>query len=155
MAGEEAPGDWRAWVQNLCGEGGEWLDFTDKGTGAFRAARLDEGLLAAVLFVARDPRRLPERDPVSSLFALKSLDEPLRLGLLSGRPAGTGPSRGRMICACLGVGERGIRRAIDEHGLTSVEAVGEHIAMRLAQASIALCRHRKDRLSGYRQPPPY
>ena len=127
LAGEETPRDWRTWVRAVCGEGGEWLEFTDKGTGGFRAARLDEGRLSAVLFVARDPRRLPERDPVAALFALERLDEPLRLGLLSGRPAGAGPSRGRMICACLGVGEGGIRRAIDEHGLTSVEAVGERL----------------------------
>jgi assimilatory nitrate reductase catalytic subunit len=127
LAGEDGPQDWAAWMRALCGDGGEWLEFADVGRGVFRAARLDDDRLTAVLLIGPDAGGLPERDALGGLFALKSISAPLRLGLLSGRPAAAGRSAGRTLCACLGIGEGRIRQAIREGGLVSIEAVGERL----------------------------
>jgi len=68
---------------------------------------------------------LPEREWLSSLFALPQLAPADRAGLLAARPPkGAVSDTGRTVCACFSVGEKTIRRAIQTQALASVEAVG-------------------------------
>jgi assimilatory nitrate reductase catalytic subunit len=48
----------------------------------------------------------------------------VRLRLLAGRPGTDTPERGRIVCACLDVGQNEILDAIATKGCTSVAAVG-------------------------------
>ncbi|MGB1059869.1 MAG: (2Fe-2S)-binding protein, partial [Ketobacter sp.] len=68
-----------------------------------------------------------DRNWLASLFEKQSLNTMERKALLSGRsPAGV-EDCGRTICACFGVGENTIRKAIQKYGLTDAAAVGKHL----------------------------
>ena len=124
IAGETLPDDWRAWVQSALAGSEEWLDYRDAKMGRYHAACLKNGCLEAVFFIAPD-QRLPEREWLSSLFALPQLAPADRAGLLAARPPkGAVSYTGRTVCACFSVGEKTIRRAIQTQALASVEAVG-------------------------------
>jgi assimilatory nitrate reductase catalytic subunit len=120
---DDAPApDWPAWAREILGGDGEWLEFRDPGNGGYRAARVKGGRLEAVLFVGPD-HRLPPRDWLGGLFVEAQLACGDRAALLSGRAA-CGGNGGRTICACFGVGEQTLSRAIRARGLTGVDEVG-------------------------------
>ena len=54
----------------------------------------------------------------------QEIDDLTRRGLLSGRPSDPASDVGRTVCACFGVGEKTIRRAIAAERLESVAAIG-------------------------------
>ncbi len=102
---------------------GEWLEYADLARGLYRTACLRDGRLVGVLMLARDAAALPERGWLASQMG-QVLDAETRRGLLSGRPADPASDVGRTVCACFGVGEKTIRRAIAAEGLDSVAAIG-------------------------------
>ncbi|AOV17394.1 nitrate reductase [Acidihalobacter aeolianus] len=123
LAGEEEPEDWGRWVQaHLLGPG-EWMEYADPAAGRYRCARLRDGRLELVFFVA--PGNLPERSWLGQMFAEDYLDDVARMSLLAGRPSTGMQVAGRPVCSCFGVGFNTLVEAIDEQGLTSVEAIGE------------------------------
>ncbi|MBI3903347.1 MAG: molybdopterin-dependent oxidoreductase [Nitrosomonadales bacterium] len=141
IAGETSLADSRTWVETaLVEESGlaeppkrcahfanDWIEYRDAAMGRYRAACLKDGQLEAVFFMATDPR-LPERDWLGSLFARKQLEPAELAGLLSARPPiGTAADSGRTVCACFGVGEKTILKAIHAQGLNSVEAIGSSL----------------------------
>jgi assimilatory nitrate reductase catalytic subunit len=126
IAGETLPDEWRTWVQCAADDSGnsEWIEYRDAAMGRYRAARLQDGRLEAVFFLATD-HCLPEREWLSSLFGQAALLPAELAGLLSARPPlGAVSDTGRIVCACFGVGEKTIANAIQAQGLDSVEAVG-------------------------------
>jgi assimilatory nitrate reductase catalytic subunit len=127
VAGEALPESWRAWVNAVLDSTGSWIEYRDAAMGRYRAACLQEGRLEAVFFIAPD-QRLPEREWLGSLFASPRLESADLAGLLSARPPkGATANSGRNVCACFGVGEKTILHAIKEQGLSSIEAVGQHL----------------------------
>jgi assimilatory nitrate reductase catalytic subunit len=124
IAGEQLPEEWRDWTQAASGLAGDWIEYRDAAMGRYRTACLQDGRLEAVFFIAPD-QRLPEREWLSSLFALPQLAAADLAGLLSARPPkGAAADTGRNVCACFSVGEKTIQQAIKAQGLNSVEAVG-------------------------------
>lgn len=101
------------------------IDYADKRAETWRAAALDsEGRLAEALLVA-PPGQLPDRAWLLSLLAGGAVLTPLdRRALLSGRAPVSQPDKGRIVCACMGVGANDIVKAVGA-GAVTVEAVGQ------------------------------
>ena len=105
IAGREPIADWRGFSRTLLGEGA-WIDFQDRKLGLYRAARLVDGQLQALLLVGPSERR-PEADFAAAWFDGKSLDPPARAGLLAGGAVTAGPSS-PVVCSCHGVTRQAI-----------------------------------------------
>lgn len=101
------------------------IDYADKRAETWRAASLaEDGSLAEALLVA-PPGKLPDRGWLLSLLASGAPLTPLdRRALLSGRAPTPQPDKGRIVCACMGVGTADIAAAA-RAGATTVEAVGQ------------------------------
>ena len=102
---------------------GHWIEMHDEAAGRHRGALLVAGRLAGLYFVERDPARLPPRHWLESLFEKEVLSEAERAALLLGRPLKDAPDCGRIVCACFGVGENDLKKAIAA-GADTVAALG-------------------------------
>ncbi|MES2719942.1 MAG: molybdopterin-dependent oxidoreductase [Pseudomonadota bacterium] len=102
---------------------GEWLEYADLARGLYRRAQIRDGRLHAVLVLATNGADVPERAWLSGQLG-QEIDDLTRRGLLSGRPSDPASDVGRTVCACFGVGEKTIRRAIAAERLESVAAIG-------------------------------
>jgi assimilatory nitrate reductase catalytic subunit len=131
LAGETVPASWREWakarMQASDGNGLEWLEYADPSQGRYRCASLQQGRLLACLFVNRN-HKLPHRDWLAGLFGEAKLDPKARLGLLAGKPVSAADDQGRLVCACFGVGQNRLLRAIKEEGCASVEQIGVRLS---------------------------
>ena len=123
LAGTEAADPQALAMSWLPGDGLECLEYADLARGLYRKACLRDGRLVGVLMLASDAAALPERAWLGSQMG-QELDDLTRRGLLSGQPADPAADVGRTVCACFGVGEKTIRRAIAAEGLDSVAAIG-------------------------------
>ena len=101
----------------------QWQEYQDTSKGSYRAARLIDNQLEAVIFIATD-NNLPERSWLSSLFAQPVLSLNERKALLSGRPAQGIADVGAIVCACFNVGEKTLQAAIKEKALKTHQQVG-------------------------------
>jgi assimilatory nitrate reductase catalytic subunit len=115
-----------AWFAALleAGPAGELVSYADPGRGTFRAASFVADRLEACLFLAPRAAALP---PIEALMPLGSVVAPaMRTGLLAGLSPGALAANhpGRTVCACFGVGERTLARAIAARRLDSVAAIG-------------------------------
>ncbi|MFB6261955.1 MAG: molybdopterin dinucleotide binding domain-containing protein, partial [Thiohalorhabdaceae bacterium] len=124
LAGLAPVADWTAWHRDHLGSDGDWLVFSDPGTGRYRAAQVVGGRLEAVLFVgpgaeAGESAWLAER------FASETLGEAERGALLAGGH-GSSERAGPAVCACFGVDAATLRAAIAD-GADSVAALGERL----------------------------
>jgi len=128
LAGSEAPQDWASAARTLlCApdEKVEWIEYFDKGTRRYRAARLTDGKLESCIFIGPDPQ-LPPRDWLAGLFAQTMINASTRAGLLAGVPPQGSREGGRQVCACFGVGEETILQAI-QTGCRSVADLGARL----------------------------
>lgn len=121
LAGDQ-PVDWAreadAWL------GGAAEMFTgDAACGRFRAARVVDGRLEAVLLVAPTADELPDLTWLDQCFEADCLSSEQRQCLLAARAVDS-EDTGALVCSCFQVGENQIARAI-EAGHTSVEALGQ------------------------------
>jgi len=107
-------------------DGAELIAYADSGRGVLRYASLVEGCLDACLFLACDGGFLPDRAELAEMLGA-AIERPARLALVAGLPmSATGRAEsGPVICACFAVGLRTLERAIIEHRLDSVAAIGE------------------------------
>ena len=124
LAGGEIVADWPAMAAEMLGGDGVWLRFADAAHGIFRLAKLVDGRLEAVLFVA------PRADEASlawlgQLFGQEQIAAAGRIAVLAGRaPGATGADCGPIVCACHQVGRATIAAAISTKKLTSVADIG-------------------------------
>jgi assimilatory nitrate reductase catalytic subunit len=131
LAGEDTPVDWAAWARRILAapdkktgsEKDEWLEFADASAGRYRCAVVHAGKLHACLFVNAGAA-LPSRDWLAALFAHEHLPDSTRADLLAGRPASSEDDRGRIVCACFGVGINTLTRAIRTQAFTTPEQIG-------------------------------
>jgi assimilatory nitrate reductase catalytic subunit len=116
------------WVTGLIGapDDAELVVYADPGRGALRYASLVDGCLDACLFLARDDAPLPGRAELEDMLGA-AIEGPARLGLVAGvRMSPTARvDSGPIVCACFAVGLGTLQRAITEHRLDSVAAIGE------------------------------
>jgi assimilatory nitrate reductase catalytic subunit len=117
------------WMIELAGDGdpavlegllpaGQRVETHDRARGAWRVAVLDQGRLAACVFLACDGS-LPPRD-----WLIQQLGEPAGPTLLAGRSPGAQVDRGPIVCACFDVGLTTIVTAIAQQRLADVAAIG-------------------------------
>jgi len=99
-------------------------EYKDAARGIYRAAYFSGQRLEAVMCIAPE-LNLPERSWLSSLFSKAELEPSERKVLLTGKPPLGQADVGKIICACFNVGEKTIRAAIKEHGLTTYQQVGQ------------------------------
>jgi len=125
LAAETSPDDWASTARAmLCSPQQDvgWIEYFDRATSRYRAARLVNGQLESCLFVGPQ-MDLAIKEWLEELFAREQLSDNERMALLSGRPLDNIHNSGRIVCACHGVGENDINAAIAE-GADSVEALG-------------------------------
>jgi assimilatory nitrate reductase catalytic subunit len=123
FAGEDDPGAWPSRLYERFGAAGDWIELKDWGHSRYRAALLRGGRLEMVAFFDRDAGALPPRHWLEDLFGSERLGDAERTALLMGRPGAAAPECGRIVCACFGVGENDLRKAI-AGGAQSVESLG-------------------------------
>jgi assimilatory nitrate reductase catalytic subunit len=97
---------------------GELIEAVDQGRGTRRMAVLQDGKLAAVLFVTRTGE-LPSRD-----WLIGQLEQMQGPAVLAGRAPGAQPDKGAIVCVCFDVGTKTILSAIAKQHLTTVAEVG-------------------------------
>ena len=114
LAGSEPVADWRRFSQSILGDGA-WIDFQDRKLGLYRAARLVEGQLEALLLIG-PPDARPDAAFAAAMFD-KALDGRERAGLLSGGKAGAGPAS-PIVCSCHGVTRQAILDAASRNETT-------------------------------------
>ncbi|TXT18354.1 MAG: nitrate reductase catalytic subunit, partial [bacterium] len=122
LAGMEADMPWPESLRARFGAAGDWIELRDPAAGRYRAALLRDGRLEMACFFDVAAAVLPPRHWLEELFTKSGLEREERIALLAGRPA-TAADDGAIICACFGVGEKALKRAIAE-GADSVEALG-------------------------------
>jgi len=124
LAHKEKPENWLAWVSATLGEPtGELLEYQDVALDMQRYGWVEDGKLNALAFFGPESA-LPPRAWLMSMLN-QPLDKLSRRALLSGKPADPNADVGRIICACYGVGEKTIIRAIQQNNLQSVAAIGQ------------------------------
>jgi assimilatory nitrate reductase catalytic subunit len=97
---------------------GDIIEAADPGHGTKRVAVLQEGRLAAVLFLTQTGE-LPSRE-----WLIDQLRQPQGPAVLAGRAPGAQPDKGAVVCVCFDVGTKTILRAIADRRLTTVAEVG-------------------------------
>jgi len=124
LSGLAPVANWRQMLGEMLGGPENWVTFTDSRRGLFRATRLIDGKLDAVLFAA------PSADEsalawLGSLFSQDQIPAPEHIAVLADMPAGEAAQDcGPIVCACHQVGRTTIVHAIANQGLTSVDAIG-------------------------------
>ena len=132
LAGEVAPADWQVTARRWFGlPDAEVMQVADARRGTMRLALVQDGLVMAALFVARSPVAVARGHLVAQIGRAPAP------GLLAGYAGHGAPDAGPIICACFNVGAHTISRAITDHGLMTVEAVG---AMVQAGTNCGSCR---------------
>ena len=128
IAGRESPEDWAERAHALLSDEHDaeanWVEFFDRKQSHYRAARFIGERLESCIFIGADSV-LPARDWLISLFLKERLEPAERQSLLTGQPPKDHEDVGRIVCACFNVGEKTIRQAIAEKGLTTPEEIGE------------------------------
>ncbi|MDC0661125.1 nitrate reductase [Marinobacter sp. SS21] len=105
--------------------GAPQLVMNDPAQGMFRAARIVDGRLEALILVDRDVSRLPDLAWLETCFASDTLSERDRRALLAARDA-EAEDIGAIVCSCFQVGERQIEAAIAA-GAASVDELGKRL----------------------------
>ncbi|UDL04848.1 nitrate reductase [Marinobacter sp. CA1] len=101
------------------------LVMSDPAEGRFRAARLKDGRLEAMLLVERQPQQLPDLAWLEQCFLSEALEESERRALLAARDVAR-EDVGAIVCSCFQVGQRQIASAVAD-GADSVTALGQQL----------------------------
>jgi assimilatory nitrate reductase catalytic subunit len=126
IAGDEIPEDWAEHARSiLCAHEKDvgWMEYFDTSKQQYRGARLTGDQLESCIFIGPN-HHLPNRDWLMALFEKESISDQERSFLLSGRPGESGEDAGVSVCACFGVGQNTLIKAIEDQGLVSVESIG-------------------------------
>ncbi|SFL96952.1 nitrate reductase [Marinobacter zhejiangensis] len=101
------------------------LVMSDPGQGRYRAARIVDGRLEAIILVDREVSRLPESAWLEACFSQDALSERDRRALLAARDS-EAEDIGAIVCSCFQVGQNQIEAAIAD-GASSVAALGQQL----------------------------
>lgn len=101
---------------------GEEIEYQDQSKGIYRCAHLSDKRLEQVVFLSHQDS-LPAQDWLSELMNNNSLSHQDRLHILSAKPPGNQSAKGKIICACFGVGINTIKAAIQEQKLTNTAEI--------------------------------
>ncbi|SDX50247.1 assimilatory nitrate reductase catalytic subunit [Marinobacter mobilis] len=123
LAGESLM-DWASEADYWLG-GMPQLVMSDPAQGMFRAARIVDGRLEAMILVDREVSRLPDLAWLESCFGQDTLSERDRRALLAARDC-EGEDVGPIVCSCFQVGQYQIEAAIAA-GATSVGTLGQQL----------------------------
>jgi assimilatory nitrate reductase catalytic subunit len=134
-------GDPQALAQALLPRG-DRSENIDRARGNLRIAVLEEGHLAAALYLTHEGP-LPDRPWL--IARLAAAEQASSVELLAGRPVTPPVDNGPIVCACFDVGLNTIIAAIAGQRLVSVEAVGRAIS---AGSNCGSCRPAIQRLIG-------
>ncbi len=104
----------------------EVIWFEDSAAQDVRLAIIYQQRLMAVLFVHQQEALLPHYGWLDGLFNDAILSTQTRKWLLAGRPAEGFIDVGRIVCACMGVGEHTIRDTIIKQHCKTAAEVGKH-----------------------------
>jgi len=126
VAGEQPIDNPSQWAKNQLGDNGEWLEFSDKSTQSFRAAKIINNRLDSVIFMSSKPQ-LPTRTWLTQLFSEPVISDETRLNLLAGKAGAGVPDVGPIVCACFSVGENTIKEAIKKGTAKTVEDLGAEL----------------------------
>jgi assimilatory nitrate reductase catalytic subunit len=126
LAGNAEIDNWRGWMQHRLSTD-HWIEYEDRGLGAYRGLFLREGRLEAALFVG-PPGARPAPDWLAELFATPSFAMRDPAALLLGEAATESAPAGRIVCSCFLVREPAIGAAIREGGLSSVDEIGRRLS---------------------------
>lgn len=119
LAGTATPDDWTVFLASLTGQGADAASaYVDAKTGQTRIALTHDGVITALLFVGREPVALQRRTVTQTI----GQSQP-SIGALAGRPAGSGPDEGAILCSCFSVGVNTIQQAI-AGGANSLAEIG-------------------------------
>jgi len=121
LAGRNRITDFGTWARALLGvtdDDADWLEYSDRSAGVYRAVHLVDDRIVACVFVSPRPD-LPERAWLAGLFANEQVSDADRAGVLAGRPLRQGADAGATVCSCFGVGKNTICNAIRENDLTT------------------------------------
>ncbi|WP_286221419.1 nitrate reductase [Marinobacter apostichopi] len=121
LAGNQ-PVDWEREADAWLGGAAQVL-MGDVACGRFRAARIVDGQLQAVLLVAPSAAELPDLAWLDRCFEAQCLSPEQRQCLLAARAVDS-EDTGALVCSCFQVGEKQIAKAI-RAGEDSVEALGQ------------------------------
>lgn len=127
LAGMAMPINWEIWARELLcchADNVNWIEFYDKGTKRYRAARLNGDRLESCLFVSTT-QVVPDRGWLEGLFAKATLTNQDRAAILTGKPGKSTSEPGRTICACYQVGVNQICTAIEKQGCNDVAKIGK------------------------------
>ena len=131
IAGLQQPVSWDGHARDLLEVAGDkrvnWIEYFDTACSLYRAARFTGSRLESVIFIGAD-KDLPPREWLVSLFQKESLTQAERATLLSGTPPVQMEDPGKIICSCFSVGEKTLRKAIQEQGLGTTEEIGKSLA---------------------------
>lgn len=127
LAGTEEHCPWPTLARESFGaedeDSGDWIELKDAAVNRYRAALIKDGQMEMACFFERNAAALPPRHWLEALLAKDGISHEERTALLMGRPGAATPDCGRIVCACHGVGENDLKRAIAQ-GAGSVEALG-------------------------------
>ncbi|KEQ17190.1 nitrate reductase [Endozoicomonas numazuensis] len=110
---------------DIIGSEKERIDYTDPETGSSRSAWFALGQLQALLIVG-ETLSDSDRSWLQGAFDKEDIPFSERWRLLAGMPP-QGEDTGKVICACFGVGEKTICRAIEEEGFSDPAEVGQSL----------------------------
>jgi assimilatory nitrate reductase catalytic subunit len=132
LAGARDPPDWEAIVREMfAAPEAQLASVIDTRRGLARFALIENGVVIAALFTAREPVEV-SRAHVVAAFADNRPD-----GLLAGRPGREQTDIGPIVCACFNVGLNQIMAAIEAGEARSVAEVG---ALLSAGTNCGSCR---------------
>ena len=123
LAGMDGQWDCSERLHAEFGPEGDWIEMKDRAVNRYRAALVRGGRVEMVCFFDRDHAALPPRHWLEALFGKESLGKDERAALLMGRPTQAAPDTGPIVCACFGIGENTLRKAIAQ-GAANVEDLG-------------------------------
>ncbi len=123
IAGNRMIDSWSDWMRTHWSPEGEWIEYTDAGSGRYRGAKINNNQLEGCVFVSPS-FELPSRSWLIDLFDKKVLTESQRRHLLAASPPTGQVDNGDIICSCFGVGRNVIVNGICEAGLDTPEAIG-------------------------------
>lgn len=120
LAGRKLPADWVTEARRLTGlDVAEASIQTDAANGTTRVAFVQDGVIAALLFVAPRPVLVARTAVIAAIGT-----DTAPLAALAGRSAANLPDPGATVCACFNVGRNTLIAAI-VNGAGTVTALGE------------------------------